>query len=310
MQLGATAHQLFLVAHELLCTRPIANNAAADTRRPWGRTNLPPTAPMRGSDPTVATQKVRPGRLHRAVHEQHGSCANTVGARSTSSFGCEPPGRLHTDEVANLARIIRRACIQRNQLARVIMTGAQWLNRCRRLAKDFENLSPNASAFLASRINPLDATKAGDCLWDVDSAIGPTGFRPLRGSWDAPFAQAACFMLCSAWCEQALRWRDPNTGKALRRRVQWKRENTSQRGQSRQYWQSDAALNAIDCFTPVCAGRHATKHSWLSQRVAPTMSCGRGVDLSISTSLIRQVVARHGGSQHASTPLIWCKWST
>jgi len=40
-------------------------------------TNLPPTAPMRGSDPTVATQ-VRPGRLHRAVHEQHGSYANTV----------------------------------------------------------------------------------------------------------------------------------------------------------------------------------------------------------------------------------------
>ena len=60
----------------------------------------------------------------------------------------------------------------------------------------------------------------------------------------------------------------------------------------------------------VCAGRHATTHSWLSQRVAPTMSCGRGVDLSISTSLIRQVVARHGGSQHASTPLIWCRWST
>ena len=30
----------------------------------------------------------------------------------------------------------------------------------------------------------------GDYVWDVDTAIGPTGFRPLRGV-DAPFAQAA-----------------------------------------------------------------------------------------------------------------------
>jgi len=59
---------------------------------------------------------------------------------------------------------------------------------------------------------------------------------------------------------QALRCRDPDTGKALRGERSGKRENTSQHGESRQYWQSDAALNAIDCFTPVCAGRRATKH--------------------------------------------------
>ena len=30
----------------------------------------------------------------------------------------------------------------------------------------------------------------GDYLWDVETAIGPTGFRPLRGV-QAPFAQVA-----------------------------------------------------------------------------------------------------------------------
>ena len=30
----------------------------------------------------------------------------------------------------------------------------------------------------------------GDYLWDVETAIGPTGFRPLRGV-EAPFAQVA-----------------------------------------------------------------------------------------------------------------------
>jgi hypothetical protein len=34
------------------------------------------------------------------------------------------------------------------------------------------------------------AELTGDYLWDVDTAIGPTGFRPLRGG-DASFAQAA-----------------------------------------------------------------------------------------------------------------------
>jgi len=35
-----------------------------------------------------------------------------------------------------------------------------WLNRCHRLAKDFENLSRNALAFPPARINPPDAAKA------------------------------------------------------------------------------------------------------------------------------------------------------
>jgi TnpA family transposase len=46
---------------------------------------------------------------------------------------------------------------------------------------------------LLAHITPLGwqhINLTGDYLWDVDTAIGPTGFRPLRGV-DAPFAQAA-----------------------------------------------------------------------------------------------------------------------
>ncbi len=35
-----------------------------------------------------------------------------------------------------------------------------WLNRCRRLAKDWECLSRNALAFLTARLNPAHAAKA------------------------------------------------------------------------------------------------------------------------------------------------------
>jgi hypothetical protein len=46
---------------------------------------------------------------------------------------------------------------------------------------------------LLAHITPLGwqhINLTGDYLWDVDTAIGPTGFRPLRGV-DGPFAQAA-----------------------------------------------------------------------------------------------------------------------
>jgi len=45
--------------------------------------------------------------------------------------------------------------------------------------------------------------------------------------------------------------------------VQWKRENTSQRGESRQYRQSDAARNAIDCLH-TCVRWEARNNTWLA----------------------------------------------
>jgi len=133
-----------------------------DRTQPWQRKCDRAGSTARSMNSTAAT-------LTQLAHDpRRASAANR-------QDGCT------TYEVANLARIIRRACIQRNQLARAIMTGAQWLNRCRRLAKDFENLSPNASAFLASRINPLDATKAPSARLGSDpSARAGTGHSPKQ----------------------------------------------------------------------------------------------------------------------------------
>jgi hypothetical protein len=74
--------------------------------------------------------------------------------------------------------------------AAIVLWNTVYLGRPLDALRRRREVVPNA---LLAHIAPLGwqhINLTGDYLWDADTAIGPTGFRPLRGV-EAPFAQAA-----------------------------------------------------------------------------------------------------------------------